>query len=163
MAVVYTVNQTCKISPMRLFHMTSKAKAEAILKDGFRDASKQYLSDQEWAGVWVSDAPFWQDEGMTLFAIEVPDDAISEFEWAEEGKTIREWLVPASLLNQYGPPVVTDDADGDEIIAYPDPEEGELLIEWANERPNVERLRTRNPDPGAFMGDFDIGEFLGDP
>jgi len=41
--------------------MTSKAKAEAILKDGFRDASKQYLSDQEWAGVWVSDAPFWQD------------------------------------------------------------------------------------------------------
>ena len=97
--------------------MTSKAKAEAILKDGFRDASKQYLSDQEWTGVWVSDAPFWQDEGMTLFAIEVPDDAISEFEWAEEGKTISEWLVPASLLNQYGPPVVTDDADGDDDVA----------------------------------------------
>ena len=52
------------------------------------------------------------------------------------------------------------DYDDDEIVVNPDPEEDELLIEWANERPNVERLRTRNPDPGAFMGDFDIGEFL---
>ena len=34
--------------------MTSKAKAEAILQNGFRDASKQYLTSQEWAGVWVS-------------------------------------------------------------------------------------------------------------
>ena len=68
---------------MRLFHIASKANAEAILKDGFRDASKQYLSDQEWAGVCVSDAPFWQDDGMTLFALEVPDDAISAFEWVE--------------------------------------------------------------------------------
>ena len=114
--------------------MTSKAKAEAILNDGFRDASKQYLTGQEWAGVWVSDAPFWQDEGMTLFAIEVPDDAISELEWVEEGKSYREWLVPAALLNFYGPPVVTDDYEDDEIVL--------------------------NPNPGAFMGDFDMGEFL---
>ena len=51
----------------------------------------------------------------------------------------------------------------DQIALDPDPEEAELLIEWANDRPNVERLRTMNNDPGAFMGDFDIGEFLGDP
>ena len=54
---------------------------------------------------------------------------------------------------------VTDDYD-DAIAVNPEFEEGELLIEWANERPNIERLRTRNADPGAFMGDFDIGEFL---
>ena len=53
--------------------------------------------------------------------------------------------------------------EDDKAVSNQDPEEEELLIEWANERPNVERLRTRNPDPGAFMGDFDIGEFLGDP
>ncbi len=58
---------------------------------------------------------------------------------------------------------MTGDYDDDEIVVNPDPEEDELLIEWANERPNVERLRTRNPDPGVFMGDFDVGEFLGDP
>ena len=154
---------------MRLFHIANTANAEAILKDGFRDVMEYHHAGQEWTGVWVSSEPLdWSqrqylNEANTLFAIEIPEDVISKFEWVEEGKTIREWLVPASLLNQYGPAVVTDDADGDEIVAYPDPEEGELLIEWANERPNVERLRTRNPDPGAFMGDFDIGEFLGDP
>jgi len=103
------------------------------------------------------------NDANTLFAIEIPEDAISESEWVEDAKTIREWLIPAALLNSYGPPVVTGDYDDDEIVVNPDPEEDELLIEWANERPYVERLRTRNPDPGAFMGDFDVGEFLGDP
>ncbi len=149
---------------MRFFHITSNANAEAILKEGFRDAPGYCLTDQQHTGVWVSDEPFdgYDADAKTLFTIEIPEDAISEFEWVEEGKSIREWLIPAALLNSYGPPVVTDDYDDDEIVPNPDPEEGELLIEWANERPDVERLRTRNPDPGAFMGDFDIGEFLGD-
>ena len=150
---------------MRFFHITSNANAEAILKEGFRDGTGHYLADQEWTGVWVSREPFdgqYQNGTTTLFAVEIPEDAISEFEWIEEAKTIREWLIPAALLNSYGPPVVTGDYDDDEIVVNPDPEEDELLIEWANERPYVERLRTRNPDTGAFMGDFDIGEFLGD-
>ena len=149
---------------MRLFHITSNANAEAILKEGFRGATGYYLTDQQHTGVWVSGEPFdgqYLNDANTLFAIEIPEDATSEFEWVEEAKTIREWLIPAALLNSYGPPVVTGDYDDDdEIVVNPDPEEDELLIEWANERPNVERLRTRNPDPGAFMGDFDIGEFL---
>ena len=66
---------------------------------------------------------------------------------------IREWLVPAALLNSNGPPVVTDDYGG-EVVPRLGTEENELLIEWANERPNVERLRTRNPGPGAFEGDL---------
>ena len=93
--------------------MTSEANAEAILKEGFRDASKQYLTDQEWTGVWVSDAPFLQAGAMTLFVIAVPEHVISEHEWVEEGKSIREWLVPAATLNSYGPPVVTDDWEDD--------------------------------------------------
>ena len=148
---------------MRFFHITDNANAGAILKEGFRDATKQYLTDQEWTGVWVSTEPIegYNADTKTIFAIEIPEDVISEFEWVQPGIRLREFLVPAALLNSYGPPVVTDDYD--EIVPNPDPEEQELLIEWANERPDVERLRTRNPDPGAFMGDFDIGEFLGDP
>ena len=148
---------------MRLFHITATANAEAILKEGFRDGTGHYLTDQEWTGVWVSTEPFdgYDADTKTLFTIEIPEDVISEFEWVQPGMRLREFLVPAALLNSYGPPVVTGDYD-DEISVNPDPEEDELLIEWANERPNVERLRTRNPDPGAFMGDFDIGEFLGD-
>ena len=150
---------------MRLFHIANNTNAEAILKDGFRDVMGYHHAGQEWTGVWVSSEPLdWSqrqylNEANTLFAIEIPDDVISEFEWAEEGKLIREWLIPAELLNSYGPPVVANDYD-EEKVPSTDPEEGELLIEWTNERPNVERLRTENPDPGAFMGDFDIGEFL---
>ena len=150
---------------MRLFHIANNTNAEAILKDGFRDVMGYHHAGQEWTGVWVSSEPLdWSqrqylNEANTLFAIEIPEDVISEFEWAEEGKLIREWLIPAELLNSYGPPVVANDYD-EEKVPNADPEEGELLIEWTNERPNVERLRTENPDPGAFMGDFDIGEFL---
>ena len=150
---------------MRLFHIANNTNAEAILKDGFRDIMGYHHAGQEWTGVWVSSEPLdWSQrqylhEANTLFAIEIPEDVISEFEWAEEGKLIREWLIPAELLNSYGPPVVANDYD-EEKVPNADPEEGELLIEWTNERPNVERLRTENPAPGAFMGDFDIGEFL---
>ena len=150
---------------MRLFHIANNTNAEAILKDGFRDVMGYHHAGQEWTGVWVSSEPLdWSqrqylNEANTLFAIEIPEDVISEFEWAQEGKLIREWLIPAELLNSYGPPVVANDYD-EENVPTTDPEEGELLIEWTNERPNVERLRTENPDPGAFMGDFDIGEFL---
>ena len=153
---------------MKLFHITTKTNGEAILKDGFRDVMGYHHAGQEWSGVWVSSEPFhWAcrqflDDANTLIAIEIPEDAISEFEWVEEAKTLREWLIPAALLNSYGPPVVTDYYD-DQIALDPDPEQDELLIEWANDRPNVERLRTMNNDPGAFMGDFDIGEFLGGP
>jgi hypothetical protein len=151
---------------MKLFHIASKSNAETILRDGFRDVMGYHHAGQEWTGVWVSSEPLdWSqrqylNDAHILFTIEIPEKAISEFEWVEEGKTLREWLIPAAQLNSYGPPVVTDDYDGDQITPNPGPEEDELLIEWANERPNVERLRTRNPDPGAFMGDFDMGEFL---
>ena len=150
---------------MKLFHIAGKANAESILRDGFRDVMGYHHAGQEWTGVWVSSEPLdWSqrqylNNANTIFAIEIPEDVISEFEWVEEGKLIREWLIPARLLNSYGLPVVTDDYD-DAIAVNPEFEEGELLIEWANERPNIERLRTRNADPGAFMGDFDIGEFL---
>ena len=144
---------------MRLFHIASKANAEAILKDGFRDVMGYHHAGQEWTGVWVSSEPLdWNqrqylNDADTLFAIEIPEDVISGFEWVEEGKMIREWLVPAALLNSNAPPVVTDDYGG-EVVPRPGNEENELLIEWANERPNVERLRTRNPGPGAFEGDL---------
>ena len=133
---------------MRLFHVTGNKNAEAILKEGFKegfrgirpgvgDGTETYLTDREWSGVWISDKPFddaHRSVGITLFAIEIPEEDISDLEWVEEGKPYREWLVPAALLNSYGPPVVTDDYKDDEIIP--------------------------NPNPGAFMGDLDMGEFL---
>jgi hypothetical protein len=112
---------------MKLFHITGNKNAEAILNDGFRDGTGYYLTHWEWSGVWVSDKPFdesYQDDTNTLFAIDIPEEDISEWEW----------LVLASDLNSYGPPVVREDYDSGEIVPH--------------------------PGPGAFMGDFDMGEFL---
>ena len=122
---------------MKFFHIASNKNAEAILNDGFRDVTGYYLTDREWSGVWICDRPFdesYQDDTNTLFAIEIPEEDISEWEWPEEGKPYREWLVLAADLNSYGPPVVTEDYDSDEIVLH--------------------------PDGGAFMGDFETGEFL---
>ena len=52
-------------------------------------------------------------DGNAMLAIEIPEDAISEHELAfvsDDGISleIREFAVPASLVNSYGPPVVGD-------------------------------------------------------
>ena len=122
---------------MRLFHIACNKNAEAILKEGFRNGTGYYLTDRLWEGVWIFDKPF-NDEHLsdtdTLFAIEIPEEDISDCEWAEEGKAYQKLLVDDKILNSYGPPLVVDDYDDDEIVPH--------------------------LDPGAFVGDFDIGEFL---
>ena len=134
---------------MRLFHIANNKNAETILKDGFRDNTSYFRSDlveiqdgfgnhrpdAEYTGVWVSDEPFEGFDSNTdiLFTIEIPEDVIGDFQWFEDGELFRKWLIPAAILNSYDPPLVTDKRD-DEIAP--------------------------NPHPGAFMGDFDMGEFL---
>jgi hypothetical protein len=90
--------------PIRLYHCTDASAAEAILRDGFRDGCDTYMTDQQFEGVWLSDSPLGPNEGVwgdVLLEIrfKVPPDDLSDFEWIEEGKGYREWLVPAVLLN----------------------------------------------------------------
>ena len=100
---------------MKVFHISNTADAETILKDGFHDVMGFHHAGQEWTGVWVSSEPLaWSERqylnsANTVFTIEIPEESIAEFEWVEEGKMIREWLIPAKLINSYGIPVVTDD------------------------------------------------------
>jgi hypothetical protein len=54
--------------------------------------------------------------GDVLLALEIPEDVFSEYEWVEEYKTYRESLIPAGMLNQFGPPVVVTEED-DGVIA----------------------------------------------
>ena len=48
------------------------------------------------------------NEGLPLDAevvfelqVDLPQGAISDYEWVEEGKPYREWLMPAALVNSY--------------------------------------------------------------
>jgi len=58
--------------------------------------------------VWLSDTPLHCNEGLSpdadvVFEIELqlPEAAMSNFEWVEEGKPYREWLVPAAVLHKH--------------------------------------------------------------
>lgn len=99
---------------MKLFHRTPFA--ESILKNGFRDGEGTYMTGVMHCGVWLSDRPldFGQGaKGEDLFLLDIPEDEMSPFEWIEDGKPYREFLVPAEIVNRYGPPELIDEDDYD--------------------------------------------------
>jgi hypothetical protein len=84
---------------MILYYRTTRQNAEAIAKEGFKDATGTYFTNQEFFGVWVSSEPLNANEGAcgdVLFEITltVPETSIADYEWVEEGKPYRGWLMP---------------------------------------------------------------------
>jgi hypothetical protein len=49
-------------------------------------------------------------EGEDLLVVEMPENVVEEYEWVEEGKTYREFLIPAKIVNRY-PARFADDDD----------------------------------------------------
>jgi hypothetical protein len=97
---------------VRLYHRTDAG--EEILSRGFRDGDGGYLTRNTYRGVWLSNQPLDVNEGAigrTLLAVEVPEAIVAEWEWVEEGKGFREFLVPAELVNEYGPPIIVSEED----------------------------------------------------
>jgi hypothetical protein len=53
------------------------------------------------SGVWLSNIPLDENEGAkgdVLLRIDLDTD-VARFEWIEDGKPYREWLIPASIVN----------------------------------------------------------------
>ena len=91
---------------MILYHVTSRENAEAIRRDGFRDAPAFSMIANEFRGVWFSDRPLdanGDPRGDTVFAIDLPLSAadLDAYEWKQQGKSYREWLIPAAFVNKY--------------------------------------------------------------
>jgi hypothetical protein len=89
-----------------LYHRTSEDIARQIIAEGFRDTTDYYLTTHLHTGVWVSDQPLDENEGASgnaLMRIELAKEEheIGSFEWIEDGKPYREWLMPAALLNEF--------------------------------------------------------------
>jgi hypothetical protein len=62
------------------------------------------MTDREWSGVWLSAQPLDGNDGAwgeALLCVDIActEGEISCFEWVEEGKTHREWLIPAAFVN----------------------------------------------------------------
>jgi hypothetical protein len=94
---------------MRLYHRTDHA--QAIRDGGFVDGEGYYLTAHVHCGVWVSDQPLDGNEGAfgDVLEIEVPEEVAVPFEWVEDGKGYREFLMPASILNTYDIAAVVHD------------------------------------------------------
>jgi hypothetical protein len=64
-------------------------------------------------GVWVSAEPLDENEGacgdVLLAIVGLCEEDVAPFEWIEEGKGDREFLVPAALLNERGIVGVVDE------------------------------------------------------
>jgi hypothetical protein len=92
---------------MKLFHPTRHA-AE-ILRDGFGEETGTYLTPTDYSGVWLFDRPPDDQAGDVdpdvIMELEIPEDVVAPFEWLV-GRPYREFLMPARIVNQYGPPRV---------------------------------------------------------
>jgi len=88
-----------------LYHRTQPENAEAILREGFKDATGSYDATREWTGVQLFNRPLsvidiWH-LGPTLLRVilRLSEADIEQFEWIEESKPYREWLIPALMIN----------------------------------------------------------------
>jgi hypothetical protein len=87
---------------MRLYHQT-EAK-DAILAEGFTDADGDYLTERLRGGVLLTDRILDSNEsavGDDVLDLEIPEEIVAPFEWIEEHKGYREFLVPVEIVNRY--------------------------------------------------------------
>jgi hypothetical protein len=102
------------------YHRTTDQRAELILREGFRDRTSNYLSDQTHTGVWLSNVPLDENEGAcgnALLQVELPnEEMVSDYEWVqEESFGYREWLIPAALINSHGKVTEVEDDTPDQV------------------------------------------------
>lgn len=107
---------------MLFYHATSATAADAILKEGFRNnhianAVAEIIPE----GVYFSDYPLDTGsgtKGTTTLVVEMPEDEIREnYELVKEyWHTYREFIVPADVVNSYGPPRLCSEAEVDQLV-----------------------------------------------
>ena len=87
------------------FHRTTPEDARSVIESGFKNGSGYFLSNRIWTGVWLSSVPIGSDHGaegdaLLMVELEIDDGELARWEWVAEGRTYREWLIPANILNK---------------------------------------------------------------
>ena len=104
---------------MYVYHRTDAAAA--ILAEGFRDGTTHPMNALLYPGVWVSSFPLdWSEgaKGEAVLRLDIPEPLFTAHEFTNEDGSpcsYREALIPAALLNAYGPPVRLSEAEVDEL------------------------------------------------
>lgn len=89
---------------LRLYRRTHSELVNGILKEGFSDSTGTYLTDRKWSGVWLADRPLDCNNGaegdaLLEVLLNATEELLADWEWVEEGKSYREWLIPATVIN----------------------------------------------------------------
>lgn len=83
-----------------------------ILSTGFADGEDGYMTIHTYRGVWLSDRPLYVGDGVDgpdLLVVDIPEGVVADYEWEEDMKPHREYLVPANIVNSYPVERVVDD------------------------------------------------------
>ncbi len=92
---------------MKLYHPTKHSTE--ILRDGFGERSGTYLTETDQSGVWLLGRPvIGSDDPDVMLELEIPESAVAPFEWVID-LPYSEFLMPAALVNLYGPPRISDE------------------------------------------------------
>ena len=86
------------------YHRTTAKNARSILESGFRNSVGYFLSNRTWTGVWLSSRPLdtandGADDALLMVRLDIPEQQLARWEWTAEGRSHREWLIPAQLIN----------------------------------------------------------------
>ena len=81
-----------------LYHRTSAEDAHSIMENGF-------LGNRTWTGVWLASRPpengdRFQGDSLLVVRLEMPAPELAGWEFTGEGRSQREWLVPANIINR---------------------------------------------------------------
>lgn len=97
---------------MKLYHPTKHAAG--ILRNGFGERSGTYLTETDHSGVWLFDRPvnahLGDPDPDVMLQLEIPETVVAPFEW-DVGLPYRQFLMPAGLVNLFGPPRVSDEQE----------------------------------------------------
>lgn len=87
-----------------LYHCTTAEKARSIAASGFNNSEEYFLNNRLWSGVWLSSRPLDHNEGggdtVVIVKLDLPVCDLARWEWTAEGRSYREWLVPAQIINR---------------------------------------------------------------
>jgi hypothetical protein len=104
--VMLAIEHLVNLRRMKVYYITTADEAANVQMHGFRDGTGRPTSVSEHRGVWVSDRLLVLLAGIELddmacFEIRVPREWLFRYEWREQGKGYREFLVPAMELNEF--------------------------------------------------------------
>jgi hypothetical protein len=100
-----------------LFHVTSTGNAENILANGFRDEitkrGPRIEGGDYRSGVWLSNRPLDLNDGVMGDSVltvhfKVPSNELRKYEWSEDGRGYREWLIPAAFISEFATVELSD-------------------------------------------------------